>query len=253
MMHTSPDPFIVASSNSYLIIYKPPGLATAPLVKGEQYTLVSWCVTRFPEVGDVVGKKAIEGGLLHRLDTDTNGLVLFARNQAAYENLLEQQAYGRILKQYRAWCQMWDAEKTLIGPGFPPPPVQLVPPLSQPLEVASLFRPYGPGRKQVRPVVSRTQKGLTLDHGQPYKTLIRSIEREEHASTIYLLDVQIERGFRHQIRCHLAWLGFPIVGDPLYNPRYSLGPCKHLLALQAYGLEFLDPDTRQPVAYSLLL
>ncbi len=254
-MHIRLAPFIIASSASYLIVYKPPGLATAPLSEREQSTLVAWCMTHFPEVGNVAGKKAIEGGLLHRLDTDTNGLVLFARNQASYEHLMEQQEQGKIVKKYRAWSQKLDADNSFIAKGFPPPPVQLVPPLSRPFEVASPFRPYGPGRKQVRPVVARTQKELALDHGKPYKTLIRSVEQEEHNPSIYILDVQIERGFRHQIRCHLAWLGFPILGDRLYNPCYALHQGKEslVLHLQAYGLEFLDPDTQNQVYYELAL
>jgi len=252
MMQTKPEPYILTISDSYVIVYKPPGLVTAPLVEGESDNLVSWCVHRFPEVGRVAGKKTIEGGLLHRLDRDTNGLVVFARTQRAYDFLMGQQNQSRFIKRYRAWCQRCD--NPLLGPssGFPPPPCRLVIPLESPLEISSPFRPYGPGRKQVRPVLSGKHKELAFDRGKPYKTTICSAEKEEGSSSIYKIEVEIERGFRHQIRCHLAWLGFPIVGDRLYNPFYTaISDTKEPLALQAWAVEFPDPDTNQPVRCSL--
>jgi 23S rRNA pseudouridine1911/1915/1917 synthase len=252
MMQTSPEPFILTVTDAYVLVYKPPALATAPLAEGEGDTLVAWCIGRFPEVGKVAGKKAIEGGLLHRLDRDTNGLVVFARNQSAYDALIEQQEQGRFIKRYRAWCQSCDTP--LLGPssGFPHPPCRLVIPLESPLEISSPFRPYGPGRKQVRPVVSGKYKELALDRGKPYKTIIRSAEKEDDPSSTYKIDVEISRGFRHQIRCHLAWLGFPIIGDPLYNPCYrASSDTKDPLALQAWAVEFIDPDTKKAVRYEL--
>lgn len=252
MMQTKSDPFILAITTSYVVVYKPPGLATAPLVENETDTLVYWCRDRFPEVGIVAGKKAIEGGLLHRLDRETNGIVVFAKTQTAYGLLMKQQVQGLFIKNYRAWCQKCDVHLARPGMGFPPPPCKMVLPLTNPLEIASPFRPYGPGRRQVRPVAGKTFKEVALDQGRPYKTTIHSAQADDEDSSIYLFDVQIERGFRHQIRCHLAWLGFPIVGDPLYNPLYSAGIAHEKpLALQAWAVEFQDPETQKTVRYEL--
>lgn len=259
MMHTYPEPYLVAETASYLLVYKPPGLASAPLSAGEQNTLLHWCRSRFPETGRILGRKAIEGGLLHRLDTDTNGLVLFARSQAAYDNLMNQQVKGQFVKYYRAWCQKVEYFEDKPISGFPPAPGNLDRSLKTPLEIASAFRPYGPGRKQVRPVMMPLNEGdhpgnkeLALDRQRPYKTMIRSIRRDPVEPSIYEIDIKIERGFRHQIRCHLSWIGLPILADPLYNPLCSPGCCgEGPLALQAYAVEFQDPGTNEEVRYEL--
>ncbi len=257
MMHTRDEPFVLSETDSYLVIYKPPGLATAPLKAGEQNNLLFWCIKRFPEVGMISGKKPIEGGLLHRLDTDTNGLVLFARTQAAYDSLLIQQDRGDFIKRYHAWCKRCKDEEIGSLSGFPPPPYTLDEALQMPLTISSPFRPYGPGRKQVRPVLLgpallSKHKEIALDHEKPYITILRSVERDDNNPSIYMFDVEITRGFRHQIRCHLAWFGFPIIGDPLYNPQCRQENCeRRLLALQAWAFEFLDPLTGNPVRYEL--
>lgn len=257
-MHTRDEPFVLSETDSYLVIYKPPGLATAPLKAGEQNNLLFWCIKRFPEVGKISGKKTIEGGLIHRLDTDTNGLVLFARTQAAYDSLLSQQDRGHFIKRYHAWCRQYKSEDFNAASGFPPPPYTLDEVLKMPLTISSPFRPYGPGRKQVRPVLLGPalfgkHKEIALDQGKPYITILRSVEKDNcNPSTYYMFDVEITRGFRHQIRCHLAWIGFPIIGDPLYNPQCRQGNCERgPLALQAWAFEFLDPLTGNPVCYEL--
>ena len=262
-MVTFSEPLVCAETPLYVLIYKPPGLPSAPLTQAEEPTLVQWCVRRFPEVGHIKGKKRIEGGLLHRLDTDTNGLVLFARTQEAYDSIILQQEWGQFVKTYRAWCEMREEAGHAVGPGFPPLPVTigctLKGTIKAPFFIESAFRPYGPGRRAVRPVVTEMKrpgsiinKEISLDRGKPYKTTILSIHSEPSQDRISLVDVQLERGFRHQIRCHLAWLGMPILGDRLYNPHgISSWQEQEPLHLQAWAVEFRDPETGHPVRYEL--
>lgn len=258
-MVTSFEPFVCAETPSYLLIYKPPGLPTAPLTAKEEHTLVQWCVKRFPEVGNINGRKIIEGGLLHRLDTDTNGIVLFARTQEAYDSISAQQDSGQFLKTYRAWCIKGEEGGKAAGPGFPPLPYQIDWSCKAPFLVESAFRPYGPGRKAVRPVVidikqpiSKNTKEISLDRGQPYKTTVLSVQAEPQHESIFVVNAQIARGFRHQIRCHLAWIGMPIRGDKLYNPHgISKKHEQDMLYLQAWAVEFRDPETSNLVRYEL--
>ncbi|MCA1949074.1 MAG: RNA pseudouridine synthase [Treponema sp.] len=253
MMVTSSEPFVCAETPAYLLVYKPPGLPTAPLTATEEHTLVQWCVKRFPEVGNIKGRKLIEGGLLHRLDTDTNGLVLFARTQEAYDLISAQQEGGLFLKTYRAWCIKREEGGHAAGPGCPPLPFQIDWSCKAPFLVESAFRAYGPGRKAVRPVVVvKKTKEISLDHGKPYRTKILSIQSEPQHESLLVVNAQIARGFRHQIRCHLAWIGMPILGDKLYNPHGTFKEHeKDLLHLQAWAVEFRDPETGESVRYEL--
>ena len=76
---------VIFENEAYAVLYKPRGMPTAPLSENEEGTLVSWFLKRCPEAALVKGKKDIEAGLVHRLDTATSGLVLMAKNQESYD------------------------------------------------------------------------------------------------------------------------------------------------------------------------
>ena len=138
------EPFIVA--------YKAQGLPTAPIKEGDNCAFTQ-IAEIFPECKSVQGKKAIEGGLLHRLDTDTQGLILIATNQDFYDYMLEGQEEGRFLKKYVATCNR-DLLITEKLKGFPPLPkdIQMNLNKSNRFVLTSSFRAFGKGRKEVRPV-----------------------------------------------------------------------------------------------------
>ena len=242
------NPQILAAENDFLLVYKPPRMHSAPEARstgGE--TILDWCAARFPEVALLPGRKAGEGGLLHRLDYETHGLMLIARNSKGMEALLGQQREGKIIKEYSALT----AKNEIALPGFPketpdfPFKESWLPEEkdTSPLKIESAFRPYGPGRKAVRPVLpgstkmtysteiieSRPVSGIDLPHCCSFK-------------------LRIWRGFRHQIRCHLAWLGLPILNDNLYGGSpFGNG----LFALRAVSIAFNDPSTRLERIYSI--
>jgi 23S rRNA pseudouridine1911/1915/1917 synthase len=174
---------------------------------------------------------------MHRLDYETQGLVLFARTQRGADSLLAQQEEGKIAKEYSALV----SRPGRILPGFPPFP-QAVPGGLFPRLIESPFRAWGPGRRAVRPAFPGTAGGrkLAFDKGSPYQTRIQEWREEAAPSAplegLTVCRAAIIRGFRHQIRCHLAWLGFPILNDSLYG-----GAGEGLLALRACSLSFADP------------
>jgi 23S rRNA pseudouridine1911/1915/1917 synthase len=238
-------PRLIAETGDFAVVYKPPRLHCAPLLPGEGGTLLEWYAGLFPPVMEMRGRKPLEGGLLHRLDYETQGLVLFGKTQAALEALWAQQEAGRFVKEYGAVVITENFSPPL--PGFPPPPFSELPGPG-PFFIQSYFRPYGPGRKAVRPVaeINKTGKEIASDQGRPYETEVVEITGLGKGRRYAAL--RIRRGFRHQIRCHLAWLGNPICRDPLYGEGgMESGP----LALCAQGLFFFDPQTGAPREYRI--
>ena len=75
----------------FLVIYKPKNLPSAPLNENDKNNALSQAIQLFPEIQNVIGKKQIEYGLLHRLDTATDGLLLICTTQECYDFLFEQQ------------------------------------------------------------------------------------------------------------------------------------------------------------------
>jgi 23S rRNA pseudouridine1911/1915/1917 synthase len=123
-----------------------------------------------------------------------------------------------------------------------------------PFVIESFFRPYGPGRKQVRPVTDAGYKHrkIASDNARFYRTEIVGVW--EASPLQYVITVRLCRGFRHQIRCHLAWIGCPVLNDPLYGPPSASvaanaganAATDGFLALRATGLAFTDPSSGLP-------
>ena len=221
----------------------------------------------------VRGKKAIEAGLLHRLDTDTRGLVLFAKDQKVYDFLAARQEAGQMIKTY---CAFVEPKLSLTmeynGYGFDVTELSALKELSAaqrgiaaqeriaaklPLTLESQFRNFGPGAKRVAPVFpgSRHYK----KDGRLYTTVIEAADilpsppqgGEQYAlfqnndgQSLVRVRCRLSRGYRHQVRAHLAAAGLPIVGDPLYAPQGAEAPPVSL-QLYAVSLEFPDPENPQ--------
>ena len=201
----------------FLVIYKPKGLASAPLVEGDTENALAQAIEKFPEIRMVHGKKEIEFGLLHRLDTATDGLMVIATSQECYDFLNEEQKAGRFIKFYTAECDFLPNNPKVLG-GFPPdtPSASSL----QSITVTSYFRPYGEGRKEVRPVTEKSGKAALAKLGKP-KLYTTEIIIEKKNNTTAIAECRITEGYRHQVRCHLAWSGFPVKGDTLYNSNYK--------------------------------
>jgi len=231
-------PQVLAEEKDYLIAYKPPRMHSAPQALSiEPESLYAWCVQRFPEVARLGGRNKGEGGLLHRLDYETHGLMLVARSGLGMEALLERQGQGKIVKEYRALA----GESGSVLPGFPKERPEFQP--GSAVEIASAFRPYGPGRKAVRPVLPGGANALYIT-----EILESRLESAAGPGSRFSLSLRISKGFRHQIRSHLAWLGLPILNDALYGGAAFGNGC---LALRACSLAFADPSTGEERCYSI--
>lgn len=219
------DVTVIAEEKDFLVVNKPAGLPSAPITPNDSNNAFAVIAAKYPETLEVKGRKEIEHGLVHRLDTVTSGLMIIARTQAGYDNLLDLQKQDKITKVYTAVCERNDSNKTTLE-AFPELPPAIQSALKdgirkgQQFTLTSYFRAYGEGRKQVRPVTEDSGKAALnkLEKKVLYTTQIRI---KEIAGNKITVECEITNGYRHQIRCHLAWLGFPIIADPLYNTKES--------------------------------
>ena len=262
-------PYILDETNDFAVIFKPPKMHCVPRsIKNEPLTMdnekreknsvLEWFKENSTSVFDLV----------HRLDFETHGLVLIAKNEKSFIFLKSLQEKGEFIKEYSA--KVISNDKTGSGDflrdetltGFPPPAVivSAKPSAEKPLIIMSYFRPYGPGRKQVRPVIDiqKKHKEVAKDKGGFYRTEIIDINDN-------IFTMRIKRGFRHQIRCHLRWIGYPILNDPLYSNgvrdctvssgvnkiNHHGGLLTDTLALRAHALSFTDPGNGKPRDYRI--
>jgi 23S rRNA pseudouridine1911/1915/1917 synthase len=237
-------PTILDETDDFAVVFKPPRMHSVPLKKGGD-TLLDWYAGVFPPVMDLSGRKEGDGGLLHRLDFETQGLALFAKNQNALDSFQAQQEQGNFIKEYSAIVQ----KNISMDSSFPPPPFPASS-LQKGSVIESYFRPFGPGRKEVRPLTDAVIQGrkaafkeIAKDQGGYYRTEIVNVIDNEH----YVLSLRLRRGFRHQIRCHLAWTGCPVQNDPVYGTK----PPDGFLSLRSHALLFTDPHTGKPREYHI--
>ena len=187
----------------FIIAYKEHGVPTVPLkTQNADGTLLGYVADRYPEVLKVCGKQSWEGGAVHRLDTETAGLVVFARSQRFYDFIIKEQEKGRFLKTYTA---LTDGDFIKSG------------------DVSTYFRAFGVGHKLVK-AESDIKKS---DNKVMYTTSITRLEKEKYRCVI-------SNGFRHQIRVHLATGGCPIRGDKLYNTQSD----EEVMQLECVGVSW---------------
>ncbi|MBO7484624.1 MAG: RNA pseudouridine synthase [Spirochaetaceae bacterium] len=232
---TNTKPVIHYEDSDIVVVEKPHGLPTAPVKTDDTDNLVSFVVENFPKAKSVCGKKCIEYGLLHRLDTDTHGLVVFALTQQAYDFLLSEQDSNKFIKKYTAFCNGQKAGEKKHDE----------------FVIESYFRPFGEKGKKVLPVSKEDFeiKKYSAKKCAPslYRTTVESVEQEQ--KDYYKITCYITKGFRHQIRAHLAWINYPIISDRLYNA--DIEDLSIPLQLHASAVSFSHPSTGERLVFSL--
>ncbi len=208
-------PELLWQSNNFLAVWKPHGMHSDQ-GKSQDSTLHQWVKEQYPDMQGITAYRANDLGLLYRLDYDTAGVVLYGCNDTIINHYKEAQQYGSLCKHYVA--------VTLRAPLFP-----------KEKGITSYFRSFGPKGREVRVVLdpSSTQKQLT---SEPYSTNCISTECQDG---LWYNHITITRGFRHQIRAHLAFLESPIVGDTLYGTAGSVENFSKL-GLYCLGVEWSE-------------
>ncbi len=239
-----------SGAEPFVILKKPSGIPSAPIASSDCETALDFAERLFPKIKYIHGKKEIETGLLHRIDTATEGLLLIAENQDFYDYIISVQQKGFFLKNYSALCRLDDRNAEKLG-GFPKLPLGFSSPeCLAGASAESFFRPYGKGGKEVRPVLEESSRAALKKTGSKkvYRTKILSVADapsmpcggESAAVPLVKVAARIATGFRHQVRCHLSWLGLPVEGDALYNYDFRSSGLQGKMFFFADGLEFPD-------------
>ena len=215
---------IVYEDDDVLVVNKPVGMVVHPAVGNYTGTLVNaimyHCHDRLSSINGV-----IRPGIVHRIDKDTSGLLMIAKNNKAHESLSAQLAVHSITRKYIAlvYNNFSEDEGTVDAPIGRDP------------------------RNRLRQAVVGSG-----DNGRRAVTHWRVLERFGRYT---LIEARLETGRTHQIRVHMAYIKHPLVGDPLYGPKSSNNVGKGTFAsdgqyLHAAVLGFVHPRTGEYMEFS---
>jgi 23S rRNA pseudouridine1911/1915/1917 synthase len=192
-----------------VVIDKPPGQATAPLVPGEHGTVVNALLARYPEMYGF-GFSPRERAVCHRLDTDTSGVLVAARSEQAFADLREGLAQGRFDKRYLLVCAAADL------------------PESGTIEIP--LAPHPKDRRRVYPCIH--PRDVARYEPRPASTAWTRLAVEGEWA---LVEARVAKASRHQIRAHFAGIEHPLAGDALYGGPPAPGLSRHALHAHYVG------------------
>jgi 23S rRNA pseudouridine1911/1915/1917 synthase len=210
---------VVFDDDAVIVIDKPADVVVHPGTGSHVGTLVHGLLARFPELAALaVGDRALRPGIVHRIDKGTSGLLMVARTEFATDALIEQLSAHTVERRYVALA--WGHFEARAGM------------IDAPI-----------GRSDADPT-----KMTVSAAGRPSIThyvVDRSFMKPE---AISLVHCELETGRTHQIRVHLAAVGHPIIGDPVYGgARKSLPLSRPFLHAQTLG--FMHPVSGEPMRF----
>lgn len=207
---------VVYEDSAILAVNKPAGVPTHGFSGRETDSLANRLLAEWPDLAKV-GTSRWEPGLVHRLDRETSGVLVIAKNQHAFEHLRSQFRARRVKKIYRAL--VWGDT-----------------PARASIDLALAHDRAQKGRMRA---VREPMRGV----GRKWQALT-TFRRLGKAAGMSLVEIDMKTGVTHQIRAHLAALGHPIVGDSLYGRRQAaFGVRRHFL--HAHSLTMVHPESGQ--------
>ena len=169
------------------IVYKPKGMVVHPSAGHRSGTLVNGLMYQMKNLSGINGE--VRPGIVHRIDKDTSGLLMVAKNDVAHRNLVEQLMSKTVTRKYTA----------LVHGNIP--------------------HDYG---TVDAPIGRNTKDRQSMDVVDEGKEAITHFNVLEHFKDYTLIECQLETGRTHQIRVHMKYIGHPIVGDPKYGPKRTI-------------------------------
>jgi 23S rRNA pseudouridine1911/1915/1917 synthase len=200
---------ILFEDDDLIVINKPPGLVVHPGAGHREHTLVNALLNHCETLSGIGGKE--RPGIVHRLDKETSGCLVVAKNDATHRDLSEQFAARTVEKIYLA----------LVAGKLP--------------KTAGVIE-----GKIGRHPVHRQRMSAATPRGRAAKTEYRLVRSSDRAT---LIECRLHSGRTHQIRVHLHHLGHPVLGDKVYAPRLAKNFPRQML--HAWKLGFRHPRTEE--------
>ena len=197
------------------VVFKPSGMVVHPAAGNERGTLVNALLKHLDNLSGIGGE--IRPGIVHRIDKDTSGLLLVAKNDHAHVSLSDQIRAHSVHRAYQAIVigNLRDDE------GFVDAPIGRHP----------------TDRKRM----------AVVPGGREARTNWRVLERLRGAT---LIEARLTTGRTHQIRVHMASIGHPVLGDPVYGPKKSPYPVAGGQLLHAFQIGFVHPVTGEEMRFT---
>jgi len=219
-IETLPEPIpldVLFEDDDLIVINKPAGLTVHPGAGQREHTLVNALLSYCTTLSGIGGKE--RPGIVHRLDKETSGCVVVAKNDMAHRELSKQFAARTVEKIYLA------------------------------LVAGKLRKPAGLIEEKIgRHPVHRRRMRVTSLRGRTATTEYRVIRSSNQAS---LIECRLHSGRTHQVRVHLHHLGHPVLGDKIYAPRFAKNFPRQML--HAWKLGFHHPRTGDWKIFEALL
>ena len=212
---------ILYEDDDLIVLNKQKDLICHPTSRNEENTLVSALLYHTKNLSDIGGCE--RQGIVHRLDKDTSGLMLAAKNNKAHEFLQKDIQTKKTIRKYLAICH------------------------------GVIDDDFGKIEKPLIHYLGKTVKMHVSDKGQEAVTNFKVLERFNGAT---FLELQLETGRTHQIRCHLASLNHPLIGDELYGAKgFNLKALKGFKPkgqiLMSYYLSFTHPTSGEIMEFEI--
>ncbi|WP_019416014.1 RluA family pseudouridine synthase [Paenisporosarcina sp. TG20] len=199
---------IVYEDEDVLVVNKPRGMVVHPAPGHASGTLVNGLMYQVKDLSGING--VLRPGIVHRIDKDTSGLLMVAKNDKAHVSLVDQLVHKTVTRKYTA----------LVHGHIPH-------------DKGTIEAPIGRDARD-------RQNMAVIDKGKHAVTHFRVIER---FGNFTLVECRLETGRTHQIRVHMKYIGFPLAGDPKYGPKKTIDFDGQ--ALHAGVVGFIHPRTEE--------
>lgn len=206
---------IVYEDDDLLVVNKPSGMVVHPAVGNYSHTLVNALMYHCNNLSQVNG--VIRPGIIHRIDADTSGLLLVAKNDMAHVDLAKQISEKSVKREYIALVDGVIKEDT-----------------------ATIDAPIG------RDVKNRKKMCVTADNSKDAITNIKVIERYKNST---LITCSLLTGRTHQIRVHMNYIGHSVINDPVYGSKKLVDSLFGQM-LHARKIGFVHPRTHEYMEFS---
>lgn len=204
---------IIYEDEHVAVVYKPKGMVVHPAAGHTSGTLVNGLMHQLDNLSDINGE--LRRGIVHRIDKDTSGLLMVAKEDVTHRELVDQLVNKSVTRKYTA----------LVHGVIPH-------------DKGTIEAPIGRNPKE-------RQSMAVVDDGKEAVTHFNVIERYKNFT---LVECILETGRTHQIRVHMKYIGYPLAGDPKYGQRKTLDTDGQMLHAGIIG--FIHPDKEEYMEFT---